>query len=254
MRDLLLTFDTETTSVNPKTCGVMQVAARAVSVSMFRSEPWFSLPQTVEFELNTFCRPGDLTCSAGAHAVHGISMEQVQDAPLDSGMMHVIAEFIMDNVDRIVVAGHNMLVFDWVILWRLAGLPVPNVPIIDTLTCATRTLPHAPDHKLSNLYKFLGLGTGEGAHDADIDVAMVEGLVKHFGHGLGMDWEELAHWCSIGRVLKTCHFGKFKGLPWGREKGCVPFWYARWIADNWDTLTPDLAMTLKKHYRIVKDA
>lgn len=240
MRDLLLTFDTETTSVNPNTCGVMQVAARAIS------------PKGVEFELNTLCRPGDLTCSPGAQAVHGITMEQVENAPFDSGMMHVVAEYIMDNLDRIIIAGHNVITFDWVILWRLAELPAPVVPIIDTLTCATRTLPGAPDHKLSTLCKHLGLGTGEGAHDAGNDIKMVELLVDHFSFGLGKDLEELAQWCSVGRVLKIAHFGKFKGQPWGKGHGFVPYWYARYIADHFDTLTPDMAVTLKYHYGVTK--
>lgn len=256
-RDILLSFDTETTSNEPRTTRVVQVAAIARKITPpMEGQHWYDAPQSEEVLINTLCNPG-VSISDSAREVHGISDEMVADKPRDVDALQVVTDYIYENQDRIILAGQNVVTFDIPILWRVSGRDKIRVPVIDTLICATRTLPHAATHKLGDLITSLGLGSADGAHDALADIRMVERLVEYFGRGLDKTWAQLAEWCGTGRVLSVCHFGKHKGKRWGRAKAgenpadFVPYGYARFIADKFDDITPDMAVTLRRHYGIM---
>lgn len=219
-----------------------------------------------------------------AALIHGITPEMCEGKLPDHLATKVVYDWIVRQEETVALATHNGTGFDLPIFFRLAaegdrlGRPPLRLPHIDTLTCAVRCMPNAPNHKLSftpedeeqlketmgarykpkgpGLIQQLGLGTGEGAHDARADTRMVMALVDHFAFGLqgkidcaGNVYEALANWCATPHVLTHCHFGKHSGKPWGTEKGCVPSYYVReWILDKWEDATPDMIATMKYHY------
>lgn len=231
MRDLLI-FDFETTSNKPESTRVVQQAAMHNDVVVF----------------NELCNPG-LQISDGACEVHGITDEMVRDKPSDTERVTALAQYILERKDEIIIAGHNVTTFDIPIMWRIAGvIDPPKIPVIDTLTCAIRTLPYADSHKLGDLFVALGLGSAENAHDALGDIEMVKKLIFAFMSALGYDLEALVKWLATPRVLKTCHFGKHKGKPWGKGPGCVPSGYAMFMAKNFEDPHPDVELTILHHY------
>ncbi len=244
MRDILLTFDTETTSNKPETARVVQVGGVATYLE----------GNYDHVVVETICNPG-VAISPEAEKVHGYSQAMVENAIADTQACRELCQFICDNKDRVVLAAHNGISFDVPIIWRVAEMEPVRVPIVDTLVCALRTLPFAKSHKLSELVEELNLGSAEGAHDAMADIAMVQNLVKYFSEGLKKNWEEIAEWVAEPRILKVCHFGKHKGKLWGRppnpaEKDkYVPYWYIKFMCDNFDP-TPDLIATIKAKYNM----
>lgn len=244
-RDMMLSFDTETTSNKPDTTRVLQLGAVVTYLDSGEDR----------VISNTLCNPG-VGISPEAQAVHGISQEMVEGKPSDEEAVRELCEFIYDHKDRLILAGHNAITFDDPIIWRISGMPRLKLPIIDTLVCATRTLPDAPSHKLGDLITHLNLGSAEGAHDAMADITMVQNLVKFFTEGLKKNHVELAEWVAVPRVLKTAHFGKFKGRLWGKapdpsKKGnYVPWHYAKFVADNFTDPSPDLVATIRDKYGI----
>lgn len=231
----LLVFDFETTSNKPHSTGVVQLAATLGGEVLF----------------NEICNPG-ISISEEAQGVHGISQEMVEGKPSDKERVGELARVILEHKDRIYLAGHNHTGFDIPILWRIAGIEnPPKIPTIDTLVAAVRTHPMAPNHKLSDFCQFVGVHDGQGAHDALTDIRMVEQLIEFFIRGLEFSgYAQLSEWLATPRVHAICTLKKHKGKFWGRGEGKVPYFYAKWIADNFDNVTADLAATLKHHYGI----
>lgn len=235
-------FDTETTSNVPSTTRVVQVA-------LLRSELVNGLAAgEPEVILNQLCNPG-VQIHHEAQAVHGISAEMVKDAEQDSLVMSVAYSLMRaGHEEGGFISGHNVLTFDIPILFNRSGLPHIPFRVIDTLTLATRCLPNAPSHRLGELVKWLKLGDAEGAHDALADIRMCHLLVKKFCVDLDLNVEQLAAWCAVPRVLKVAHFGKHKGIPWGRGPGCVPFGYVKYITEKFEDTSPDMVATMRHHY------
>ena len=242
-RDLLFIWDLETTSAEPSTARVVQLAGVTYTPS--------GTEGTIAF--NQLCKP-PVDISDGAAAVHGIKQEQLEKEELDHLAMNRLGDFIEHHSDRVIMAGHNLATFDKPILENITGRKF-SVPVIDTLVCAIRTLPDVKSRKLSELVVELGLDSGEGAHDALADVNMVKKLVDFFCTGLSMDWEQLAEWCGQPRILGVMPFGKFKGKKFGRaptasvSKEYVPWFYIRFMLDNFTNPSIDLVATLRHHYQ-----
>lgn len=255
----ILCYDLETTSAEPATCRVCQVAAVMITpgtdISVRGEDIW----------MDEICDPG-LASSDAATAIHGIGPEQwagkrPDHVALDELYTRLNDELRVDGQPAFVVAGHNVTYFDLPILWRITESPAPfGLPVIDTMICAQRTYPLAPSHRLTTnpaqpektgLINWLfGNEAVEGAHSAAGDALMVYRLVQHFLEGLAKTPQELADWCSEPRILKYCHFGKHKGKLWGNvpsDKNYVPFGQAQWIAKNFGE-SPDMEATLKRHY------
>lgn len=228
----IFAFDFETTSAKPDSTRVVQLAAMRENEVLF----------------NGLCNPG-LAISREAEEVHGISQAMVENAPPDHEEVGKMAQYLIDNWDALYLAGHNINAFDVPILWRIAGVSNPPAfKTIDTMVCALRVLPNAPNHKLTGLIEHLGLGGDEKAHDALGDIQMVFKLINAFKAGLKMTTEELADWLAIPRVLSICTYKKHKGQKWGRNPGDVPYYYAKFLVNNFDSMTKDLALTLQVHY------
>lgn len=241
-RDWLLIWDLETTSAEPATARVVQLAA-----VLYTSN-------TTQTLFNCYCKP-PVDISDGAAAVHGISAADVINAESDHSTLSQLADFIEANQARLIMAGHNLMTFDKVILETITGRNF-KVPVIDTLVCATRTLPLQPSHKLSNLVKSLNLDSGEGAHDALADVMMVKKLIDYFSSGLMRGWEDLADWCAEPRILTIMPFGKFKGKKFGKagpgenSKDYVPWFYIDFMRNDFTNPSHDLVATLDHYYGV----
>ncbi len=242
----LVCFDFETTSAEPRTARAVQLAAIGFDYSL--------IPPQEKILTNEVLNPEVTICHEAA-AVHGITQEQASKGRVDKLACADLTDvlFNLRSKHEVVLAGHNSLGFDLPILERLSGASLQDFPHIDTLVAATRLFPDAPNHKLSvssaedqqkfggpGLIQSLGLGTGEGAHDALADVRMVVALVEYCARGLGKSLVELADWCAEPRVLTVVHFGKHRGKHWKD----VPSGYIRFICEKFDTPTPDLVATV----------
>lgn len=267
----LLTFDYETTSNKPQSTRGVQLAA--VSVDLPDGKMRIEHGEHVVL-LNEITDP-QVDIHHEAAEIHGITPEMVQGMRPDYIASQDLYDYIEAHQNEIILNSHNGTTFDVPILGRLAQMnsdrPRPPIPLphIDSLVLATRLFPDAPNHKLSvtpsdieqaatqgktlapGLTQYLKLGTGEGAHDALNDIRMVQAITcfvrQRFRNG-EFSFADLAAWCAVPRILKICHFGKWKGKPWGKGPGCVPAGYVHFICDKFEDTTPDMIATIKHHY------
>jgi DNA polymerase-3 subunit epsilon len=176
-----------------------------------------------------------------AQATHGISEEQLQDAPLSQ----LVVKSWWDEVHAfaagapIVFAGHNVH-FDIGMVKRYlddAEFPL----IIDTLRIARANM--VGSHKLDDLYPALGVDDprADKAHDALADCWRCFYLLKHFCDTHGKGYEDLALHYAKPQRIKVMPFGKHKGLP----LQSVDRSYLQWLYGKED-LNPDLAFSIKE--------
>src|SRR5882672_1504866 len=108
----ILCYDLETTSAEPATCRVCQVAA--VMFEKFQSDGCAPVLQGVTW-IDEICDPG-LASSDGATAIHGIGPEQwagkrPDHVALDELYTRLNDELRVDGQPAFVVAGHNVTYF-----------------------------------------------------------------------------------------------------------------------------------------------
>ena len=236
MIHLLIAFDTETTSADPSTTRVVQIAAIQRS---------FGSPTVDTVLLNELCDP-EVEIGKGASDIHGISAEMVKGKPSDKSFCAALVAHIDREVEdgkRVVLCGHNSDGFDVPILERLAGSKI-TVERLDTLRLARRLYQTAENHKLGSLHEALGLGTADGAHDALVDIKMVLNLVDKAIADSGKTLEELVEWLKTPHIFETVHFGKHKGKKWGDRS--IPKWYIDWCRINFNDV--DVKATIGYHY------
>jgi DNA polymerase III subunit epsilon len=112
--------------------------------------------------------------SPTAYAIHGLSDEDLADAPPASDVLPGFLAFLGDPQNTALLA-HNAS-FDAGFLGRelaRAGLLPPTHSLFDTLALARRQLPQASSHRLDNLAAILGLDPA-GAHRALADSLRVK--------------------------------------------------------------------------------
>ena len=259
MNRSLAYFDLETTSPEPATCGAVQVGL----LKHHYNDETGKIDETVL--INEICDPG-MEVSDGAAAVHGITAEMIKGKRVDMAVLGEAYDWFHRNQENVIFCGHNFRSFDLPILkrlgchavgadWELRATfdPLAGINYIDTLVLAQRLLHMVPGgHRLGELYTWITGSEPVGAHDAAGDCRMVATLVQYFCAALKMDIEQLAKYCAETRVLQVCTYKKHKGKLWGRGPFTthVPFFYAKWMAENFDSPTPDLAATLKFHYNL----
>lgn len=230
-------YDFETTSNRPDTTRVVQTAW--INVNTLTGE--------IREQFNILSNP-EVDIHHEAQEIHGISNEMVKGQPIDREIIARLASYLDASDPSLIMAGHNSTTFDLPILERMSGATFRDRPSIDTLVLAQRTWLDAPNHKLSDLVKWLGIDDGEGAHDALADIKMVWKLIQKLCEVHGKTVQELAEWNSVPHVQKICGIGKNKGKPWGRETGCVPWFFVNWMVTNWDSASPDMQATILHHY------
>jgi DNA polymerase III epsilon subunit family exonuclease len=157
-------FDTETTGLSP-------VAAKLIELCGVK----FSLKDGVIDTFATLIDPQD-DIPPEATAVHGITDDMVDGQP--SCREAVTGFFEWLGTDSTVLAAHNApfdIGFLDTAISRLR-LPVPSIPVLDTLNLSRRLLPEAPNHRLQTLAEFLQLESG-GYHRALADSHHVRNLL-----------------------------------------------------------------------------
>jgi DNA polymerase III epsilon subunit-like protein len=257
----IIAFDTETTTADPKTTRVVQLAAIKVTEGQ------------EEVIVNCICDP-ERVISAEAEAIHGISQArvagQVKDHVAVCRLTEQLAQLALET--SVILAGHNSIGFDTKIVYRLAEKSPSRelwnrLPHIDTYIAAIRLLPDSPNHQLSTLAVHYGLVSKEEAetkaHDALFDIGMVVKLIplllseykKQFLNDefAVVSLTDFADWLKIPMVLKRIHFGKHRGKLYGRGKYedrhlYIPSFYINFITEKFTNPLPDLAATIKHHY------
>ena len=159
----VVVFDTETTGISRHDQICQIAAAEYVNGELTRT-------------MCAYVRP---TCamSPGAEAVHGLSMEFLEENGMDPGeAMRSFFDFLGENV--LLVAHNN--VFDMRMLRQMCGefdlcFNPEGVELCDTLALSRWLLPELPSHALGRLLEPLGV-TGENSHDAMDDVMACAGV------------------------------------------------------------------------------
>jgi DNA polymerase III epsilon subunit family exonuclease len=112
--------------------------------------------------------------SLAAYGIHGLSDEDLADAPPAREILPDFLDFLADSETTALMA-HNAS-FDAGFLGcelARAGLPIPTHVILDTLALARRRLPWLTSHRLDNIAQVLGLDPS-GAHRALADSLRVK--------------------------------------------------------------------------------
>lgn len=171
----------------PPATGVVQVA-------------WLDVREdlTIKSSGESLVNPG-CKIQPGAQAVHGISDDQVKDAPK-------LAEVYSDDEPLVFVA-HNVA-FDYKFLAPYLGNVVGR---FCTLRAARRYL-RAPDSKLITLVKHYGLPEFP-AHDAGGDVLMTYHLLLLLLKETGLTFKEIMLAQETPMVPHEMPFGMYKGTP-----------------------------------------
>ena len=128
MADMVI-YDLETTGVNPKNANIVEIAAKRLNVIGNEVEQYYRL-----------VKPPGRYIPPAVTRIHGISMEDVKDAP---SIEMVLPEFCGFIQDRILI-GHNITQYDNPILERdlkeYLNRSLLN-PYYDTLVTARKLLP-----------------------------------------------------------------------------------------------------------------
>lgn len=230
----IIVFDVETTGTDRRRDQVIELCVQFGLGDDAPSQTWRIRP-AVEI-------------SAGAQAVHGISMEDLAGCPTFGAYRDEILA-IFDQAE--VLVGYN-LAFDIDMLQaefeRLGGrrLDLDGKKVVDAFRlwqqCEPRSLQHA--HQ-----RFVGETFAE-AHSAAADVAatgrVLLGMLDSFGLG-GSDWESVARvceperatWVGASRHLQwdedgevVISFGKHQGKPLPVLAAGPDSGYLRWIIDK----------------------
>lgn len=124
----------------------------------------------------TLVRPRSGVVPANIAALTGIGTDQVKDAP---PIADAIAEFLAYIGDLPLIA-HNGASYDGPLVrvtCERLGIPLPETfQLLDTLPLARVLLPQLQAHTVTSLAQHFGCFR-EGAHQADVDVAMLAGIV-----------------------------------------------------------------------------
>ena len=214
-------LDTETAGLAPPKTG----GSGLVELAYMQIDP-----ETLEdlggehFRINPEC-----DIQPGAQAAHGISYEEVKDAP-------VMEPLFPD--ESVVVIAHNAS-FDL----RFVGRYIDNLAgSLCTLALARQYVPDAPNHKLGTLVDHLWLPSGK-AHSALGDVMSTHYLLKELVKRSGRTLDTLISAAVKPKVIHTMPFGKHKGVPIiNLDKGYVE-WFLRQDIDK--DLRASLEMSLK---------
>lgn len=158
-------FDLETTGLHPLWSRIVEIAA-----VRFRHDGC----EVGRFE--TLVDPG-MPIPTDATNIHGITDDMVRNQPSMADALSRFVEFLGNT--PVVLMAHNAS-FDRDFLVSAAtvhGLPLPNLPVIDTLAMARDAFPDAPNHRLPTLLELLGRSS-DGAHRAAFDTDGVRYLFE----------------------------------------------------------------------------
>jgi len=191
--------------------------------------------------MNTLVRPHEWI-SEEVTKIHGITNDMVRNAP-DYSMVAWTAHLLHNVFQPEYLVTFNGQTFDQPILDRCLGAPVfPGTRHIDVLSVAYRYLPGLPSYKLGALYQELLGWPLENAHDASADVTATLDLLKAIRVRIGMTMDQLATDMLTPKPYALMPFGKHSGSLLED----VPASYGRWCLENFDSIRPDLRVTLER--------
>jgi len=172
--------------------------------------------------------------SAGASGVHGITNEDVADAPTLEEFLTIVKPGAFDG--EIVVVAHNAA-FDMKYVGPLVG---SLAGVICTLKVARRVYPNNEDHKLQTLRYELNLKVaGANAHSAAGDVEVLVALIRKMMADTGLGLEGLIGLSNKPMKLVKMAFGKHKG----EKLEDLPTEYVNWLLTQ-AKIDDDLRATL----------
>jgi len=209
-------LDTETASLS---AGIVEIA-------------WMKIDKdfNVLDEYRTLVNP-ERPIDPGAQAIHGISMEDVVDAPT---MAQVVEETGVGKTPINIIC-HNVS-FD-------SRMIAPYMQIgrkLCTLDLSRQYITGTTNHKLATLQAELGLSVQE-SHTALGDVKSVRDLLLRILPLTGVDLATLFARAMVPKMLSK--------MPWGMHAGVpiikVPKSYRTWLLDQAD-IGRDLRFTLEK--------
>ncbi len=159
-------YDLETTGTHVRRDDIVEIAAQR-----YRGEQ----PMGEVFRTLVHPERRDFIPKA-ASRVHGITWEDVTDAPALSDVLPAFLEYIGQDV----LVGHNIRRFDNRFLDRVLGQHLGRGltnPVVDTLEMARRLFPALRRYTLEYVSEFLELGSGQ-THRAADDVAQTAALYQ----------------------------------------------------------------------------
>jgi len=175
---------------------------------------------------------------AGASAVHGITMKDVESAPTADEYFYDVLGNKLGSLDAIFTA-HNAP-FDM----RYIGPYLPDsTPEMCTLRLARKLYPDVDNHKLGTLVYALELDVDKSRfHSADGDMIILMSLLGKMTEDFGYTLWDLFEAANTPIQMTKMTFGKHKGVP---LKDLPPS-YVTWLL-KLDNLDPDLRASLAKH-------
>ena len=164
--DRYLALDFETTGLNTKTCGIVEIAVAFVD------------DDEIAADWSTLCNPG-IEVDDGAFEAHKITPEEIAAAPSERDAIEALIMMWLDAPECVVVA-YNGDRFDRVLLATRAafyGIELPPIRWIDPLPVARVALT-LPSYTMGNVATFYGVRGSATLHRAAADVAVLVGVVS----------------------------------------------------------------------------
>ncbi|MBY0359221.1 MAG: WYL domain-containing protein [Candidatus Obscuribacterales bacterium] len=160
-------FDTETTGRSP-------LFSRLVEVSGIKFRATGEHVDTRTHLINP-----ETPIPAEVTAIHGITDQMVETMPNFKSVVPGFVDWITaGNENPTVLVAHNAsfdIAFLQMALSRL-GLPMPNNPVLDTLSLSRKLIKDSPNHKLRTLMEHLGIDSST-YHRAEADSFHVQSLL-----------------------------------------------------------------------------
>lgn len=232
MTKTLVGLDLETTHATPGLAEIIQIGAV------------MSSPDTWDMEVlfNQKSRPKSGEISHEATAIHGVAMEHLKYAPMDIMSVTSFTSLVHLGLKNVVLVTYNGEHYDLPILRRYgASLNFPHIDVFRIVQRTEGLFKHGL--KLSEVHNGALGEPLEGAHDAIPDIIGTLNILRWFMETNNLSLEGVTEWINTPRVLDVCYFGKHARKPFSE----VPTGYLRWVKDNWDTLSPDMALTLERY-------
>lgn len=211
-------YDTETTGVKPDRDRIIEIAAY---------DP--ERDRTFQSLINPEC-----PIPPEASAIHNITDEMVQEAPI---FAKVAADFIQFCSDDVVLIAHNNDAFDKPFLeyeFQRHEIHLPEWAYIDSLKFSRKYRPDLPRHSLQHLREYHGI-QANNAHRALDDVIILQQVFSELVDDLSM--ETILELMNQKQILRQMPFGKHRG----KSLKEIPPGYVRWLHENGALDKPDNA-------------
>jgi exodeoxyribonuclease X len=174
--------------------------------------------------------------SAGASGIHGITDDDVADAPtMTEYFSEILGPTFFAPDDEVLLIAHNVA-FDR----RMLKDYMPITEELCTLRLARRTWPEAENHKLATLMFLLKLKRAK-SHSAHGDVLTCYDLLCKIVERSGKNLQELINDAVQPIFVPKMTFGAHKGKPLAK----VPSSYVTWLLGK-DNVDKDLRWSFEQ--------